>query len=58
MKTKLFYDAQDIMEIMGIKKSSAYRLINELNKELNDKGILTQGGVVRADYFKERVYYW
>ena len=42
MKTKLFYDAQDIMEIMGIKKSSAYRLINELNKELNDKGILTQ----------------
>lgn len=57
MKTKLFYDAQDIMEIMGIKKSSAYRLINELNKELNDKGILTQGGVVRADYFKERVYY-
>lgn len=57
MKTKLFYDAQDIMEIMGIKKTSAYRLINELNKELNDKGILTQGGVVRADYFKERVYY-
>ncbi len=57
MKTKLFYDAQDIMEIMGIKKSSAYRLINELNKELNDKGILTQGGVIRADYFKERVYY-
>ena len=57
MKTKLFYDAQDIMEIMGIKKRSAYRLINELNKELNDKGILTQGGVVRADYFKERVYY-
>lgn len=57
MKTKLFYDAQDIMEIMGIKKSSAYRLINELNKELNDKGILTQGGVIRADYFKKRVYY-
>lgn len=57
MKTKLFYDAHDIMEIMGIKKSSAYRLINELNKELNDKGILTQGGVIRADYFKERVYY-
>ena len=56
MKTKLFYDAQDIMEIMGIKKSSAYRLIKELNKELNDMGILTQGGVVRADYFRERVY--
>ena len=57
MKTKLYNDAQDIMEIMGSKKSAAYRLINELNKELNDKGILTQGGVVRADYFKERVYY-
>ena len=28
----------------------------ELNEELNDMGILTQGGVVRADYFRERVY--
>lgn len=56
MTTKLFYDAEDIMEIMRIKKSSAYRLIKELNEELNDMGILTQGGVVRADYFRERVY--
>ena len=52
MTTKLFYDAEDIMEIMRIKKSSAYRLIKELNEELNDMGILTQGGVVRADYFR------
>lgn len=57
MKYKLFYSAEDIMEIMGIKKSSAYRIINELNKELNDKGFLTQGGVVRADYFRERAYF-
>ena len=56
MTTKLFYDAYDIMKILGIKKSSAYRLIKELNKELNDKGFLTQGGVVKADYFRERVY--
>ena len=56
MTTKLFYDAEDIMEIMRIKKSSAYKLIKELNEELNDKGSLTQGGVVRADYFRERVY--
>lgn len=56
MTTKLFYDAEDIMEIMRIKKSSAYRLIKELNEELNDMGILTQGGVVRSDYFRERVY--
>ena len=56
MTTKLFYDAEDIMEIMRIKKSSAYRLIKELNEELNDMGILTQGGVVRADYFRESLY--
>ena len=53
---KTTYDAEDIMEIMKIKKSSAYRLIKELNEELNDMGILAQGGVVRADYFRERVY--
>ena len=47
--TKLFYDVEDIM---SIKKNSAQKLINELNKELNDKGILTQDGVVKADYLR------
>ena len=56
MENKLFYNVKDIMEIFGIKKTAAYRLIKELNEELNDMGILTQGGVVRADYFRERVY--
>ncbi len=56
MKETLFYTAEDIMKIVGIKKSSAYRLINELNTELESKGTKTQRGVVKADYFRERVY--
>ena len=39
-----------------LKPKDIYRLIKELNKELNDIGILTQGGVVRADYFRESLY--
>ena len=56
MKKKLFYNANDIIEIYGVKKSSAYRLIQEINEELSKQGFYTQRGVVNAEYFRKRVY--
>ena len=56
MENKLFYTIEDVMKIYNIKKSSAYKLISELNKELEAAGVLTQSGVVKADYFRERAY--
>lgn len=56
MTEKIFYNVEDIMEIMRIKKSTAYQIIAELNKELDSKKIKTQRGVVNAEYFKKRVY--
>lgn len=58
MKKKLFYTVEDVMEIFNIKKSSAYKIVSELNKELETAGILTQSGVVNAEYFRKRVYIW
>lgn len=56
MENKLFYTIEDVMKIYNIKKSSAYKMVSDLNKELEATGVLTQSGVVRADYFRERAY--
>lgn len=56
MTEKLFYTVEDVMKICNLKKSSAYDMVKELNKELEKDGIMTQTGVIRADYFRQRVY--
>lgn len=56
MEKKFFYNVFDIIELYGVKKSSAYRLIQELNEELSKQGFYTQRGVVNAAYFRKRVY--
>lgn len=56
MEKKLFYNVNDIIELYGVKKSSAYRLIQELNEELSNQGFYTQRGVVNAEYFRKRVH--
>ena len=58
MEEKLFYNVNDIMEIFGIQKTCAYKLIKELNAELTEKGYYVHNGVVNAKYFRERVYIW
>ena len=56
MEKKLFYNVNDIIELYVVKKSSAYRLIQEINEELSKQGYYTQRGVVNAEYIRKRVY--
>ena len=56
MEKKLFYNVFDITELYGVKKSSAYRRIQELNEELSSQCFYTQRGVINAEYFRKRVY--
>lgn len=55
-KTDVFISAEEIKEIVGISKSKAYSLIQELNAELKEKGYLTVTGRVNRKYFEERFY--
>ena len=55
-KTDSFISADEIKEIVGISKSKAYSLIQELNSELKEKGYLTVTGRVSRKYFEERFY--
>ena len=54
--TKLFYNADDIAEILEVSKPTAYRIIKKLNSELNEKGYITVSGRVPKKYFDEKAY--
>lgn len=54
MPDKLFLDANDIVAIMGVAKTTAHALMNRLNKELKAKGYITISGKVPTQYFFER----
>ena len=51
---KYFYNAKDIMKILEVSLSQAYKVIRELNEELKQKGIRVQRGKVVIEYFNER----
>lgn len=53
---KLFFTVDDVIAILGISKSTAYREIRKLNDELKHKGFITISGKVPVKYFLERLY--
>lgn len=55
-KDNSFINAEDIVEITGMSLQYAYKLIKQLNKELEDKGFFTIRGRVSKKYFEERFY--
>jgi hypothetical protein len=55
-KTDSFILADEIKENIGVSKSKAYNLVQELNAELKEKGYLTVPGRVSRKYFEERFY--
>ena len=53
MQNKLFLKAADICELLEVKQTSAYEIIGNLNKELEEQGYLTLRGKVPTKYFCE-----
>ena len=51
-----FLKVEDIMEILGISKSAAYKLMRELNDEMVKKVYIAIRGRVNRKYFEERFY--
>ena len=56
MQNKLFLKAADICELLEVKQTSAYEIIGNLNKELEEQGYLTLRGKVPTKYFVKRFY--
>lgn len=53
---KQFYKAQDLAELLDISESQSYKLIRQMNGELEAKGFLICRGRVPAAYVQERFY--
>lgn len=51
-----FLFEQDIEKILNISRASAYRVIKELNAELQKQGYLTVAGRIPTKYFYQRYY--
>ena len=52
----MLLNATDIMKILGISKSSAYRTIDDLNKKLDKLGYCTVRGKISKKFFYENYY--
>ena len=53
MENKRFLTAQDVMEMLDVSLSYAYKLIRRLNAELEAEGFVTIKGRVSTQYFME-----
>lgn len=48
--------AEDVAALLDISKSTAYKIMQQLNKELEAKGKITVSGRVSRRYIMERLY--
>ena len=53
---KVYLDAKDVSQIMGISVSTAYKVIRSLNDELSKNGYLVIAGKVSRRFFNEKCY--
>lgn len=51
-----FLFVADVMEILGVSQSLAYRIMRDINKELEAEGYITIAGRVSRQRFYERFY--
>lgn len=56
MVKSTFVEVDEVADILGVKKPTAYKIIRQLNDELKDQDFLTIAGKVSRQYFMERFY--
>lgn len=57
MKNRSFMTVEEVAEEMGVSKSYAYKVVKQLNEELQQMGYLTVAGRVNTNYFRKRICY-
>lgn len=56
MSEKMYYTAAEVAEMLGVSLGKSYRILRQLNEQLDAKGYLTIPGKVPAEYFREKWY--
>ncbi|WP_077737286.1 hypothetical protein, partial [Clostridioides difficile] len=52
-----YYKVKEVAELLDVAESTAYRIMRDLNKELQKKGYYTFAGKVPKTYLEERFFY-
>lgn len=55
-KERYLMTVDDVMEELGISKPAGYRIIRQLNAELQKAGFMTVQGKIPRTYWNERFY--
>jgi len=56
LKNTLFVTATELSEEIGVSKPYAYKIIKQMNDELELKGYITIAGRVSREFYKEKFY--
>jgi len=51
-----FYKAEDVANLLDVSKTTAYRIIKNLNNELSDAGKIVIAGKISKKYFEDKIY--
>lgn len=57
MSNNTFMRVEEVAETLGISKSYAYKVVQQLNQEMKEKGFFTISGRINREYFLERTCY-
>ncbi|MCR5542589.1 MAG: hypothetical protein K6F55_00445 [Eubacterium sp.] len=56
MEQNMLMGVDEVRSILDISRSAAYKIIRNLNQELDKKGYITIKGKISREYFKEKFY--
>ena len=57
MTNRTFMTVEEVAAELGVSKSYAYKIVKQLNDELQKLGYLTVAGRVNNNYFRKKVCY-
>lgn len=57
MTNRTFMTVEEVAAELGVSKSYAYKIVKQLNEELQKLDYLTVAGRVNTNYFRKKVCY-
>ena len=56
LPNKYWVNAKELSEMIGVSLSKSYKIINSMNKELEEHGFIIVPGKIPVVYVKKRMY--
>jgi excisionase family DNA binding protein len=57
MENKTFMTVEEVAQELGVSKSYAYKIVRELNAEMQKLGYITVSGRVNTNFFRKKLCY-